>query len=262
MEKKVIIFLSILLNVLTIQAEDFFTVKVMGSIKVNGVLLKSGDKISTGDKISFTDPASKAIVISAKRGQLILQKDQVITENELELKLAALVQPKSNYLATRGLVTNETELVHYFDSPHVIVDSLKLSLLGNQFKMNDEEFYFIRFKYKGEVISKKLTSIKKDGLDLFFNKKTLLQVDGATVDTSEITEMQFVHFNVTTKALRVLHENINFVFVSEEELKKDLAIILPHIAEKNHVMEVKTFIDIVYGAIEQEQVQALLKSMK
>lgn len=243
-------------------AEDFFIVKVMGAIHVNSVPLKAGDKISTGDKISFLDPLAKAIVISPKRGQLILQKDEVAANSELELKLAALVEPKSNYLATRGLVTNENELIHYFDAPHVIVDSLKLKLLGNQFKMDEEEFYFIRFKYKNEFISKKLPSINKEGLSLFFSKKDLLQVDGVAVDISEISEMQFVHFNASTKSLRILHENISFIFVSEEELKKDLAIILPHIAEKDQIMEVKTFIDIVYGAIEQEQVEALLLRLK
>ena len=258
---KVVFFLTLILSI-SANAEDFFIVKVMGEISINGIAIKPGDKISTGDKIVFKNASSKAVVISPKRGQLILQKDKVAAENELELKLASLVQPKSNYLATRGLVTNESELIHYFDTSHVIIDSLKLRLLGDQFIMNDNQFYFIRFKYNGEFISKKLGAATKEGLDIYFNKENLLQVDGVKIDASEIKDMQFVHFTKATKKLRVLHDKVHFVFVKEEEIQKDLAIILPHISQKNRVNEIKTYIDIVYGAIEKEQVEQLLTRIK
>lgn len=243
-------------------AEDFYVIKIKGSVEVDAKLLKQGDKLSTGSVIVFGTPESKVIVVSTKRGQLILKPDVGEQKDELALKLSSFIVPENKYLATRGVITNELEFIDYLSKPLVLIDTMEIRLLGEGFIMNQDAFYFLQYTYLGERISKQISSKEDSGLVLQIIKDDVLKVDGVAISDRSIADISFMYYDKTANEQRVIKNEVQIVFVDTALLQKELTIFSTYLPKNDNLNDaVKEYILQEYGIIESNQLHGVLTKL-
>lgn len=226
--------------------ENFKVIKVNGTIvlKTKGVSLETGTVFSDKEDLLFRSEDATAAVINSQRGRLIL------TNKNHDLATA-----KSNFLpsmyniSTRGgSMGNLIDLKNQFSGKYVVLDRQYLTINEDNFPMDDSHFFFLRYKYKGETINKKLSF---SGDTLFIDKKNLYAVDGNPIPSPDNTEITLFYMKGTEY---VLINIFDLIFPDTEQLKKEVQIILDELKDKpfkEKFTEVSSYINELYGKVYQ-----------
>ena len=230
-----------------IQAQENYKV-----IRVNGQILntKTNSNLQTGsifkdnDELSFSNSSSRAAVVNSK-GRYVLQANN----NRNAYAKAFLTPAMSNMSSRSGAIVNQMDLEKHFSGNYLIFNIEKIKVNKDNFPMNEQKFFYIRYQYKGEKINKRL-SFNADSLIL--NQKELMTVDGKPIPNPDITEMKLFYLDGKTSALI---GDFNPVFVKDDELKEEVKIVLETIktkSKKEKIEEILSYINDFYGKPNKE----------
>ncbi len=189
--KKILLLLQLILCLSAQSAfsqTTYFVLNVKGIVKIKktGKILKINDQLSDKETLSFTSINDVVAVISTKNGRMILKPKQTAKSSELYCVLSEILNPGTGRLSSRsGSITNSIELENFFEKDSLyILGSTKKWISPIAFPMNQENFFFVRYTWKGETINKKLLYYN-DSINI--NKEDLYKVDGKNISPDETT---------------------------------------------------------------------------
>jgi len=198
---------------------NYKVIKVNGSIVYvrNGNPMSQGDVFPEDESLSFGTPTSRAAVINPEKGRFILQPDN--TSDLANAKTHFL--PGMNNISTRGgAFNNVQDLQNHFKDTLVLLRKAALAVNPYKFPMDEDNFFFLTYIYKGEKINKKLGY---DENQLVLAREEVLVVDGVPIvspDKPEITLNYYTPDGVTSIS------TFNMFFPDPDLLKFELSIIL------------------------------------
>jgi hypothetical protein len=233
--------------------EDFKVIKVNGSIimKANNVSLQTGTVFSEKETLVFGTEDATAAVINEQKGRMIL------TSKNHDLSAA-----RSNYLpamynvSTRGgSMANLIDLQNHFSGKYVVLDRSEIVLDEMNFPMDKDNFFFLRYTYKGEEINKKLDYSYDT---LIIEKKSLYTIDGKPIPRPDNTAIR-LFYRDGDKSIQI--NEFNLIFPDTKQLKEEVVVILDTMKErsiKEQVGEVNAYINELYGKVYQQNLLSWL----
>lgn len=252
---------SVLLFVvsLVIAQTDYKVIKVNGSItlKSSGKGLATGTVFSDNDNLLFGQPTAKAAVINPDKGRFVITPSNA---NDLVNSKSNFIPGLSN-IASRsgsGSLRNIVDMKNYFVGNFLVFDSTSVVINSPDFPINENNFFYCRYKYNEEDINKRLDF---QGDTLIIYKKDLLSIDGNPISSDEVDEIQLFYYKKTENT-SVLINSFNPVF-AEIELKEEVAVILGEMESKTYKEKVETIISYLnefYGKPDENNLKSWLES--
>jgi hypothetical protein len=228
--------------------ENFKVIKVNGTImlKAKGTSLETGTVFSEKEDLLFRTEDATAAVINSQKGRLILTS-----------KNHDLASASSNYLpamyniASRGIsvITRFPDLQNYFSGKYCVLGIQKVVIGSSEFPMNKENFFFMRYTYKGEEINKKLDYSNDT---LVIDKSKLYTIDGKPISGPDNT---YVNLYYRKGSESLLINKFELIFPDENQLSKEIKVILEEFrnkTEKENLNEISSYIGENYGKITQD----------
>jgi hypothetical protein len=234
--------------------EDFKVIKVNGSIvlKTNNVSLQTGTVFSDKETLVFRTDDATAAVINAQKGRMIL------TSKNHDLSAA-----QTNYLpamynvSTRGgSLSNLIDLQNHFSGKYVVLDRQEIVMDEENFPMDKDSFFFLRYAYKGEEINKKL---EYSGDTLIIDKKSLYAIDANPIPRPDNTSIKLFY---RAGGQSVMINEFNLIFPDTKQLKEEVRIIIDTMKDrsaKEQVGEINAYIYDLYGKVYQPNLLSWLK---
>jgi hypothetical protein len=238
-------------------APDVYKViKVTGTIvyKKNSKDVLQGDLFPETEQIVFKTPESKAAVISTAKGRFILAPG---SEKKNDVK-ANLLPASSNVSSRSGAIINVIDLNNVFSGNFVVLDKMKIHINKDNFPMDEKNFFYIRYNYKGEEINKKLPY---EGEKLILDKEQLLQVDGKAINGPDSPEYKLYYLS-DGKTSQLINA-FNIVMPDNAGLKAETSILMQEIKDKSYTAKVDEFIAYLndfYGKSNKNNVMDWLKT--
>ena len=228
--------------------ENFKVIKINGTIvnEKSKSNLSRGSVFSDNDKFKFESSSSRAAVINNK-GRYILQANN---SNNAYAK-AFLTPAMSNMSSRSGAIVNQVDLQNHFNGNYLIFKKDKIKISKDNFPMDENNFFYIRYDYKGESINKKLSYTNDT---LVIDKKELIAVDGKPIPNKEITNMELLYYKKAEgKSISV--GDFKPVFVNEKDFKSEIEIILEGVKGKTKqekIDEILSYVNDFYGKPNKE----------
>lgn len=210
------LFVLIFASPLLLWSQCYTVLSVKGEIisEKTGKPIQEMDEICANDKLKFSTADSKAAVLSSEQGRFIIKLSGNKRGNELMAYVKSVLFQGTGNLNSRGVVTLETE----FEDLYFVTGINKLQIDSYGYPMNEDKFFFIRYKYNNNEINKKL---KFSNDTLFFSKDDIYSVDGNSIEQDLIETVNLYYYekdkNTSTKIA-----SFKLVFADEAKLKKDL----------------------------------------
>ena len=200
----------------SLKIDVYSVIKVIGSIKhANNKALFTGDKILSNEKLSFANDQSKAALVSKEKGRLMLGATPSGKVSE------GLMPALSNVSSRSGALINAIDFTNHFANKYLILSGYEVEINAASFPMNDDKFFFLRFNYNGEEISKKL-SFENNKLKMIASE--ILKIDGKPISLRPGTTAQLVYRNSINKTSETV-ATFEPVFTDEKSLKNECKLI-------------------------------------
>lgn len=218
--KKLIFLLTAFVLFTEVHSQDYTVIHVIGEIidiESNKPLVR-GTKLQENSKLQFKNQDSRAAVLSSDRGRFILQPNTMEgEEDDLSYLLATVIRPVRGKMSSRsGVALSSFNFTSEFTKPTAwISDTIIYNAPEDLFPLGDKGLFFVRYRYNGEEVNKKLLS---EGQNFYFVKSTFFSVDDQPVSPDSISDMQLYYFDTQDKASRQLSD-LSLNSVETEELK-------------------------------------------
>ncbi len=263
-----------------------YTQELFKVISVNGEILaqkanlklQSGINIPSDEKFLFIVPNSRAALINPKLGRVILTE-----QNSNNAFSKAAFAPPISTTSTRGIskslfeetgvsysfnnhsilviVNSINQLKTMFSNELIIIDQLELKLNIPTYPINQNQYFFIRYLYKGEEINKKL-KYKND--TLIINKKDLYTVDGQPIPNPDVNEMKLYYYEIMDENVKLSQiSSFNLIFIDSEVLKKECSIILETLhnqPKQQKIQEIYDYVCSYYAPIDYDYLKVWLSN--
>ena len=169
---------------------------------------------------------------------------------------ANLTPSMSNISTRSGAILSKVDLSNLFSGDYVIIDKSYIKISPNTFKMDEENFFYIKYTYKDEDIHKKLDYISDT---LIINKSELFTIDGWPITNPNITKMELLYMSKEKSSIEI--SSFNPVFPDSEELLSEIEVIIDNFKDKSMkeiINEVANYINEMYGKIDKTNVERWL----
>lgn len=253
--KNIFLFLLALIITMNIFAQNNYNViKVNGTIIVNknNNELQRGSVFEENDKLDFKTSNARAAVINSSKGRFILMPNN----SNIAYARANLTPSMSNISTRAGAIISKVDLSNCFCGNYVIIDKSYIKISPNTFKMDEDNFFYIRYTYKDEEINKKL-SYSSD--TLIIDKSELFTIDGWPITNPNITKMELLYMSKGKSSIEISF--FNPVFPDREELLSEIEVIIDNLKDKSKkeiISEVANYINEMYGKIDKTNVERWL----
>ena len=254
------IILFVLITSLSVIAQsDYNVIKVNGTIVLNknNNVLQRGSVFGADDELVFRTTNARAAVIHPSEGRFILMPNN----SDIAFARANLTPSMSNISTRSGAMLNKVDLENFFSGEFVIIDKSCIKISPAIFKMDDENFFYIQYNYKNEIIPKKL-GYSND--TLIIDKSGLFTIDGWPITNPNITEMELFYMN-KEKGGAIPINSFNPVFPDNGELLSEIEVILNNMEDKSKekvIEQVTNYINEMYGKIDKTNVERWLSENK
>lgn len=233
---------------------DYTVIKVNGSIllKASGKSLIQGTIFGDKDELQFNTSESRAAVINPGKGRFVLAPGATGTYTAKTSLLPAM----ANISSRGGSILNQVDLQNHFTGNYVIIGTNRTQISNYIFPMDSTHFFFIRYKYHGEDINKKLPFISDT---LIIDRSKLLTVDDKPIPNPDTASMKMYYRKGNES---VLLSGFTAVFPNEDELKKEVTLLLEgfkNSSKDEKINQVVSYINEFYGKPDKESVQGWLK---
>ncbi|UKN01498.1 hypothetical protein K6119_17375 [Paracrocinitomix mangrovi] len=199
--------------------------------------MKRGDTYIAGTTLNFETSKSRAAVINESKGRFVL------TGNS---RGKVRVLPAANNISARGgALLNAVDLKNHFEGRYLILDRTELEIGRGTFPMNDSQFFYLTYPYKGEEIAKQLPY---NDNKLIFDKTEIFKVDGNPIPVEE-KEMT-LYYRQNGKGTKV--NSFTPVFPDLLDLKEEVLLILESLESKSfdeQKKEVSAHLNEFYGKV-------------
>ncbi len=238
----------------TEEIDIYSVIRVIGSITHtnNGKALYTGDKVRSNEKLKFRTQQSKAAVISRRKGRFILSAS-------VNNKKLGLMPAMNNISSRAGALINSLDLKKHFEGKYLIMDGYEVEIGDKSYPMNANNFFFLRFDYNGEAISKKLNF---EGNKLHMTEDEIMKVDEKSITLPEDAEMKlFYRDNAQNSSTEIAV--FTPIFADNEILKMEVGIILDEYSDadsKTKVEEVTSYLNENYGKPHKDNLTTWLKA--
>ncbi len=234
--------------------ENFKVIKVNGTIvlKEKGLSLETGTVFSEKEDLLFRTDDAVAAVINPGKGRLIL------TSKNHDLSSAS-----SNYLPSMynissrgGALINLLDIQNHFSGKYVVLGNQKIEIEKKNFPMNENNFFFLRYLYKGEEINKKLSFVDDT---LILDVKTLYTVDGTPIPGPDNTAIK-LFYRRGSESVEI--SRFDLIFPDQEQITEEITIILEQFknrSSKEKIEEIGSFINEFYGKVSNDNLTWWLK---
>jgi len=235
----------ILISIVLLSAVRVFSQVNYTVIKVNGsiVYVRTGNNMTQGDvfteneDLSFKTPNSRAAVINPSRGRFILSPDNYDNLSSAKTNFA----PAMGNLSTRGgIINNMTDLQNQFSEDIVILCEAGYYLNPYKFPMNENQFFFLKFRHKDEEINKKLSF---DQNKLLFSREEILKVDQMPIKALDNPDVGLYYYNSGTPEYI---SDFRLVLPDISQLDSELKIILDESPGKSFSQKVNDISGYIY----------------
>lgn len=272
--KYVFFIFSLLVSVVLVgqnSNESFNVIRVNGNIfnVTESADLQQGNSFRGEDEMKFMQK-SYAYVISDLSQKFMLRTPSIESADADIFSNAdmALTPIRSRgQLSTRGAVseTGVKDFKTYLgnDNFSVIGSNLEIAMDSNRYPLNNEEFIVFYYKIAGEEVSKKVAF---DQQVLRFEKDKLKESKGIVLASDTLSSLSVYSYNTLTKESSLITE-INLCFLSSDELKSELDVIVPIL--KKQMMPVnemksylKEYIIDIYGNMDETQLESFIANIK
>ncbi|MGV3632649.1 MAG: hypothetical protein ACO1O6_15690 [Bacteroidota bacterium] len=234
--------------------DEYSVIKVIGGIKhtKSNKALYTGDKVLSNEKLTFEQNTSKAALISKEKGRFMLNSSPTGIVKE------GLLPAMNNVSSRAGAMLNAMDLEKHFSDKYLVLSGYELEISPSAFPMDENHFFFLRYDYKGESISKRMTH---DGSKLIINPSEVLKIDGKSINLADGTKMELVYRSSqdkTSQSLSVFEP----VFADEKVLAAECRLILKELAgespeaQKEHLL---AYVSENYGKPNQQNWEMWLK---
>jgi len=235
--------------------DDFKVIKVNGTIvlKAKGISLETGTVFSENEDLLFRSEDATAAVINSQRGRLVLTNKN----HDLASAKSNLLPSMYNISSRSALLSNDSDISTNFSGKYVVIDKQKINIDNRTYPMDKDNFFFLRYLYKGEEINKKLAF---SGDTLILDKITLLTVDGNPIPGADNTSIKLFYRKGTES---VFISEFDLIFPDMKQLVKETEIILTEFKgkpAKTKVAEIDSFINEFYGKIQRENLTEWLET--
>lgn len=198
--------------------DEFSVIKVIGGIKhaKTNKALFTGDKVYSNEKLKFAESSSKAALISKEKGRFMLNANPSGTVKE------GLLPAMNNVSSRAGALLNSVDIKKHFADKYLILSGYEVEISSVSYPMDADHFFYLKFNYNGEEISKKL-SFSEGKLKL--DQSEILKIDGKSISLKEGTKVELVYRNAkdkTSESLAVFEP----VFTNEKALKDECKLIV------------------------------------
>ena len=256
MNIKIISFLLIVLIsppcILRSQCYTVLSIKGEIILQKTGQPIKIMDEICPNDKLIFSTAESKAAVLSPDMGRFIIKLSGKKKDNDLEVFVKKVLVQGIGNLSSRGVISLDNE----FGDEYFIAGINKLKIDPNNYPMNEDNFFFIRYKYLDKDVNKKL---KYSGDTLFIDKETIYKIDGNYINSKNIESVTLYYYEKGTNTSTKI-DSFKLTFADELDLKKELngyvSILKKTEIDKDHIEEeILLYIMDLYGKINIENMK-------
>lgn len=255
-------FISVMLYIgffnlsLLAQNSDYKVIKVSGTILLqkSNTALQMGTIFGENDELSFGTNNSRAAVINPEKGRFILMP----SNNNLAFAKANLSPAMSNISSRGGSILNIVDLENHFSGKYAIIDKVELKINPTLFPMDKNNFFYMRYIYKGDTINKQLSY---SGDTLIIKKSELLTVDGKPIPNPDISTMEILYLQKNTEVKRIHINSFDPVFLNEADLLAEISIILSDLKGKDRetkINEIISYITEMYGKPNKENLEEWL----
>lgn len=205
--------------------DEYSVIKVIGGIKrtKSNKNLFTGDKILSNEKLTFEQSTSKAALISKEKGRFMLNSSPSGIVRE------GLLPAMNNVSSRAGAMLNALDLEKHFSDRYLVLSGYCLEISPAAFPMDDTHFFFLRFDYEGESVSKKL---RFDGNKLILEAGEILKIDGKTINLKPGTKMELVYRNTADKTSQTVSV-FEPVFTDEKALKDECKLIIKELSQES-----------------------------
>ncbi len=258
MKRIVNLALALLIAQIVSSQVPFKVITVNGEIvatKAN-VTLENGIEIYSDDNFDFRKPNSRAAMINAERGRVVLTE-----QNATDAFSKAAFAPAISSISSRAAsATSMFDLKAMFSDKLLIIESLDLKVTPDEFPMKDQNFFFIRYKLEEETINKRL-QFRSD--TLIIDRKELFTIDGEYKENVDVKEMSIYYYRKNDgKTESILINSFEPVFVSVNHIKPEIDIIIQEFQGKPFVTilsEVFDYLNSFYGKVDRNYLESWLK---
>jgi len=246
---KILALSIVLLSALSLfSQESFKVIKISGTItnensKSN---LQRGSVFNDNDKLMFGSSTSRAAVINSS-GRYILASNN---KNDMYAK-SFLAPAMSNMSSRSGAIVNIVDLKNHFSGNYLIFKTSKIKISKDNFPMNEDNFFFIKYEYKGEPINKQLEFYSDT---LIIDQKELMTVDGMPIPNPEIKKMELFYYKKAENNV-VSIGAFSPIFLNDDEFKSEVEIILDSVTKETKeekINEVLSYVNDFYGKPNKE----------
>ncbi|MBI5403741.1 MAG: hypothetical protein HY959_10105 [Ignavibacteriae bacterium] len=241
-----VLFILALPGFLLSQCYTVLSVKGEIILEKTGKPIQEMDEICATDKLTFKSSDSKAAVLSSEQGRFILKPGKSKKNESFSAFVKSVLSQGTGSLSTRGEVSLENE----FGESYFVIGTYRLPVDIKTYPMSESNFFYIKYKYNGEDINKKL-KFNKD--TLFIDKESVFKIDEIEIDQKSVQGVSLYYFekgkNTSTKIA-----SFQLSFANESKLTAELKsyVNLLKNAGKNNdyiIQEVVLYLNDVYGNI-------------
>lgn len=234
------------------QNNDYKVIKVSGTILLqkSKTALQMGTIFDENDELSFETSNARAAVTNPEKGRFILMP----SNTNLAFAKANLSPAMSNISSRGGAMLNALDLENHFSGKYAIIDKVDIKINPALFPMDKNNFFYMRYVYKGDTINK-LLSYSND--TLIIKKSELLTVDGKPIPNPDVSTMEILYLQKGTEVKRTLINSFDPVFLDETDLLAEVLIIIADLKDKDRdtkINEIISYITEMYGKPNKENV--------
>lgn len=210
-----IIFILLFLSSLS-YSQTYIVLKVKGEIinEQTGQLLKAKDELSLNDRVTFKSDKALAALYNKDSGRFLLKPIKKFEGEFTDYVYALLV--KSKGVIDKGLFSLQKE----FESPYFVIGEFKFKLNPKEYPITDNSYFFIRYIYQNDTISKKISSVLDE---IVFDKNFVYTLGDKQIDQELVDHVDLYYTYIKNdKRREQLISRFILRFADEENLKKEL----------------------------------------
>jgi len=226
---KVLSVIILLITSLSLSAQEYRIIKVAGNISdcANNLSLKRGDKIQANQRLCFVNTATRfaiASVINMQTGSRHVLKARSSTAGTQSGRVRDCIGRSRALTGSRqGKINTIFDLRTFLGSDDFLIlgGGLALDINTKNIPMDDENFFFGSYTFRGETINKKLHF--QDTL-LSLSASELYKVDEVPICIEETSDFSLKYMNKEAGAPELVC-SFTPVFPLSGDIKGELSII-------------------------------------
>lgn len=234
---------------------DYTVIKVNGSImlKASGKSLIQGTVFGEKEELFFGSENSRAAVVNPGKGRFVLAPVSTGTY----VAKTCMLPPVSNISSRGGTMLTLLDFQNHFTGKIVFLGKNTIRIGDSSYPMDSSNFFFLRYKYHGDNINKKLT-FRSD--TVFFDRDQILTIDNQPIPHPDTATMKMYYRRGNES---VFLSEFTAVFPNEDELKKEIEILLntlQNLKFDEKLNQVISFVNEFYGKPDKENISSWLKA--